>query len=488
MKIATRLALLQWQANPANPANLWRLVVAWITPGQREGDERQPLDRGQPAAEIPLARPTIPYRLLRRVIAVEPAEAEVVLWCWLYIFAVLSSYYVMRPIRDAMGVAGGVNNLQWLFTGTLIGMLLLNLPFAWLVKTLPRSRFIPLAYRFFMLNILLFAVALYAASPEQTVWIGRVFFIWASVYNLFVVSIFWQLNVDLFSPEQGKRLFGFIAAGATIGAIVGSGFVAGLGRYVPATALLIGAAVLLEVAVFAAGRLARLSPALHHRPAEQSDAERPLGGGVLSGICHAVSSPYLLNVSLFILLFAVTSTFLYFQQAGIVAKSFTDRGAQTAFFATLDLAVNCLTLAVQLFLTGRIVVLFGVALALAFLPALTIVGFGGLAAMPGLTTIAVFQVVRRASDYAIARPTREVLFTVVAREDRYKAKSFIDTFVYRLGDQVGAWSMAGLRLVGDNAATVALVAIPVAALWLLNALWLGRRQAAIASVDDRRLS
>ena len=145
------------------------------------------------------------YRLLRRVIAVEPAEAQVVLWCWLYIFAVLSSYYIMRPIRDQMGIAGGVNNLQWLFTGTLVGMLVLNLPFAWLVKTLPRSRFIPLSYRFFAVNILLFAVALYVATPEETVWVGRVFFIWASVYNLFVVSIFWQMNVDLFSPEQGKR-------------------------------------------------------------------------------------------------------------------------------------------------------------------------------------------------------------------------------------------------------------------------------------------
>jgi AAA family ATP:ADP antiporter len=423
------------------------------------------------------------YRLLRRVIAVEPAEAQVVLWCWLYIFAVLSSYYIMRPIRDQMGIAGGVNNLQWLFTGTLVGMLVLNLPFAWLVKTLPRSRFIPLSYRFFAVNILLFAVALYVATPEETVWVGRVFFIWASVYNLFVVSIFWQMNVDLFSPEQGKRLFGFIAAGATVGAIVGSGLVASLGRYVPATALLIGAAVLLEVAVFAVGRLSRLSPALHHRPAETRE-ERPIGGGVLSGVTHALRSPYLLNVSFFILLFAITSTFLYFQQAGIVSHSFADRGAQTAFFATVDLAVNCLTLGVQLFLTGRIVMLVGVALALAFLPALTFIGFGGLAVMPSLSTIAVFQVLRRAGDYAIARPTREVLFTVVPREDRYKAKSFIDTFVYRLGDQVGAWSVALLRGLGDNVATVALVAMPITALWFVNALWLGRRQATLAEAAE----
>jgi len=410
---------------------------------------------------------------------IEPAEAQVVLWCWLYIFAVMSSYYIMRPLRDQMGVAGGVNNLQWLFTGTLLGILALNLPFAYLVKTLPRSRFIPLAYRFFAANIILFAIALLAAGPEQTVWVGRVFFIWLSVYNLFVVSIFWQMNVDLFSPEQGKRLFGFIAAGATIGAVVGSATTATLARHVPPTALLLGAAVLLEVAVFAVGRLARLSPTLHHRPQETRE-ERPIGGGVLSGIINAMRNPYLLNISCFILLFSITSTFLYFQQLGIVSRTLADRGAQTAFFATIDLTVNCLTLAIQLFFTGRIVVLLGVAVSLALLPALTIAGFGTLAAMPNLTTIAVFQSIRRAGDYAIARPTREILFTVLPREDRYKTKSFIDTFVYRLGDQVGAWSVALLRSFGNDVATVAMVAMPVAALWLINALWLGRREASLA--------
>ena len=406
-----------------------------------------------------------------------------VLWCWLYIFAVLSSYYIMRPLRDQMGVAGGVRNLQWLFTGTLLAMLALNLPFAWLVKTLPRSRFIPLTYRFFALNILLFAVALHIADAEQTVWVGRVFFIWTSVYNLFVVSVFWQLNVDLFSAEQGKRLFGFIAAGATIGAIVGAGITASLATHVSATLLLIGAALLLELSVFAAGHLARLSPVLHHRPAADTAAkeERPLGGTIIAGITHAVRSPYLISVSAFILLFAITSTFLYFQQAEIVSHSFADKGAQRAFFADIDLSVNALTLLVQIFFTGRIVLLLGVALALAFLPLLTMVGFAVLAVTPSIGTFAVIQVLRRAGDYAIARPTREVLFTVVPREDRYKTKGFIDTFVYRLGDQVGAWSVALLNSVGALAATIA--AIAIATLWLVNGLWLGRRQKALEAAE-----
>jgi AAA family ATP:ADP antiporter len=418
------------------------------------------------------------YRLLRRVIAVEPEEAGVLFWCWLYIFAVLSSYYIMRPIRDQMGIAGGVRNLQWLFTGTLVGMIVLNVPFAWLVKRLPRERFIPLTYRFFAVNILVFAALFHFADAAETVWVGRIFFIWVSVYNLFVVSIFWQLNVDLFSPEQGKRLFGFIAAGATLGAIVGSSLTASLARLVPPMVLLIGAALLLEVAVFAVSRLSRLSPRLSQR--HEANPERPIGGSVFAGVANAFRSTYLVNVSLFVLLFAVSSTFLYFQQAAIVKTSFADRGAQTAFFATIDLMVNILTLGVQLFLTGRIVIWLGVGVTLALLPAATILGFGVLGAMPTIGVIAVFQVLRRAGDYAIARPTREILFTVVPREDRYKAKSFIDTVVYRFGDQLGAWSVAAL--IGFGPGEVALVAASLAVLWLINALWLGRRQGVLEAV------
>ena len=418
--------------------------------------------------------------MLGRFIEVRLEEVPVVGWCWLYIFSVLSSYYIMRPIRDQAGVAGGVNNLQWLFTGTLIGMLVLNIPFAYLVKKLPRDRFIPITYRFFAANIILFAALLYWSDAAQSIWVGRIFFIWVSVFNLFVVSVFWQMNVDLFSPEQGKRLFGLIAAGATVGAVVGSSVTASLARFVSPIFLLLGAAILLEVAVFSVGCLSRLSPTLHQRPVA-GGAEAPIGGSVFAGITHAFRSRYLVNVSLFLLLFAITSTFLYFQQLGIVSHSFSDRGAQTAFFASVDLLVNVLTLAVQLFLTGRIVLFLGVALTLGVLPALTMIGFGALALFPTITAVAVFQVLRRAADYAIARPTREVLFTVVPREDRYKAKSFIDTMVYRTGDQVGAWSVALLRWVGLGTVGVALVVIPIATAWLLNAWWLGRRQELLAA-------
>ena len=423
------------------------------------------------------------YRVLGHFIEVRPEEISVVGWCWVYIFSVMSSYYIMRPIRDQAGVAGGVNNLKWLFLGTLIGMLLLNLPFAYLVKKLPRTRFIPITYHFFVANIVVFAAIFHWSNAQETIWVGRIFFIWVSVYNLFVVSVFWQMNVDLFSSEQGKRLFGLIAAGATIGAIVGSSLTASLARYVSPIFLLLGAAALLEIAVFSVGRLSRLSPTLHRQPRAGIE-EAPIGGGVFAGIVHAFRSRYLINVSVFILLFAVTSTFLYYTQAGIVSHSFTDRGAQTAFFATVDLLVNILTLAVQLFLTGRIVLLFGVALALGFLPAMTIIGFGALALLPTIAVVAIFQVLRRAGDYAIARPTREVLFTVLPREDRYKTKSFIDTVVYRTGDQLGIWLASLLSSPGLGTVGVALVAIPFAVVWLLNALWLGRRQELLATQQE----
>ena len=415
------------------------------------------------------------HRLLSRFIDVRPAELRALGWAWLYIFSVLFSYYILRPIRDEMGVAGGVENLQWLFTGTLLGMIAVNPPFAALVSRLSRTAFISITYRFFLANLLLFAVLLHVASAEQNIWIGRMFFIWASIFNLFVVSVFWALMVDVFNAEQGKRLFGFIAAGATLGGIVGSSLTAALATQVPATYLLFGSALLLEAAVFCVRRLSRLSDALQRRPATLGDGA-PIGGSVFGGLKHAFASPYLIQVSVYIVLFAVTSTFLYFQQAEIARQSFADRGARTAFFARVDLWVNVLTLGAQIFLTARMLRWAGVAATLGALPLISMIGFGTLALLPTIAVLVAYQVLRRAGNFAFARPTREVLFTVVPREDKYKAKSFIDTVVYRLGDQVGAWSYAGLGLLGLALAGIAWVAVPLSLAWLMNALWLGWKQ------------
>lgn len=415
------------------------------------------------------------YRLLRRFLDVRPAETRALGWSWLYIFSVLSSYYILRPLRDDMGVAGGIENLPWLFTGTLAGMIAVNPPFAALVARLPRVRFIAIAYRFFISNLLIFAFLLHAANAEQIIWLGRLFFIWTSIFNLFVVSVFWAMMVDVYDSEQSKRLFGFIAAGATLGGIVGSGITASLAKHVSTIYLLLISAALLELAVFGARRLSKLSQALRRQPAMRTD-DTPIGGSVFSGVTHALKSPYLINVSVYILLFTITSTFLYFQQAEIAGQSFVDRGARTAFFASVDLSVNILTLAAQLFLTHRLLRGVGVAVTLAILPVLSILGFATLASMPTIAVLVAYQVLRRAGNFAFARPTREVLFTVVPREDKYKAKSFIDTVVYRLGDQVGAWSYAGLALLGFGITGVAWVAVPISCVWLVNGWWLGRRQ------------
>jgi ATP:ADP antiporter, AAA family len=437
-------------------------------------------------ADVPASSDSAFHRFLSKIIDVRPSEGPALAWSWLYIFSLLSSYYIMRPIRDQMGVAGGVNNLQWLFTGTLLGMLLLNLPFSYLVKTFPREKFIAISYRFFGANILLFALALYVATPEQTIWVGRIFFIWTSVFNLFAVSIFWQMIVDVFTSEQGKRLFGFIAAGATLGAIAGSAFTVSTVEHLAPAFLMIGAAIMLEVAVFCVRRLSGLSGALSERPQVEQD-EKPIGGTLLGGIRDALSSSYLLNVSLFLLLYAVTSTFLYFQQAAVVSHAFANRAAQTQFFASVDLGVNILTLAVQLFLTGRILKRFGVGTTLSLLPAFSVIGFGAVALLPALSSVVAFQLIRRAGNFAIARPTREVLFTVLPREDRYKAKSFIDTVVYRLGDQIGAWSFALLTFLGLGLTEVSIVAAVISAFWLVNSWWLGRRQDILARQQEVRL-
>lgn len=421
-------------------------------------------------------------RLLRCFIVVRPPEVRALFWSWFYIFSVLFAYYTLRPIRDEMGVAGGVENLPWLFTGTLLGMIVVNPPFAALVAKLPRVNFISTSYRFFIVNILLFAVALHLTSAEQNIWVGRVFFVWVSVFNLFVVSVFWALMVDVFDAEQGKRLFGFVAAGATLGGVVGSSVTALFAKQVSAAYLLIGSAVLLEIAVFCVRRLSRLSDSLRQRPAGQCD-EAPIGGSILSGLAHALKSPYLVNVSVFLLLFTITSTFLYFQQAEIARRYFVDRAERTAFFARIDLWVNVLTLGAQLFFTARVLRWIGVGLTLSALPLLSVFGFGALAWAPTMAVLVAYQVARRAGNFAFARPTREVLFTVVAREDKYKAKSFIDTVVYRLGDQLGAWSYAGLGLLGLGMTGISLVAVPISILWLVNALWLGRKQKRLEAVS-----
>ena len=452
-----------------------------------------------PGSGAPLASPT----LLSRIVSLRPGEGRHVAWAWLYLFAVFTAYYVIRPIRDEAGVAGGVANLSWLFTGTLLAMMAVNPPFAALVAKLPRSRFIGVTYRFFMLNLLVFLVLFRTITGDGNVWVGRAFFIWTSVFNLFVVSVFWSFMADLFTNEQGKRLFGFIAAAATVGGIVGSLVTASAVESLGVPALLLVAALLLELGVFASRRLGAIrgprdadaaswggvvpqlaTPARrdapHPSPPGAAGEARAIGGGVLSGVTHALGSPYLLNICLYMLLYTILSTFLYFQQAAIVDASFASRAARTVFFARVDLLVNVMTLGAQIFVTGRVTRRLGVATTLTFVPALTAVGFLWLGLAPTVAVVVGFLVLRRSGNFAFARPSREVLFTVVSREDKYKAKNFIDTVVYRLGDQVGAWASSLVAMAGLGTGAIAWAAVPLALAWVANAWWLGRRQDTLA--------
>ncbi len=416
-----------------------------------------------------------------RYLNVRPEEWRPLLWCMAYIFCLLCSYYILRPVRDALGVEGGVRNLQWLFTATLICMLVLNLPFSALSRTFPRQHLLPVIYRFFVINLLIFAGLMMWLPQGERVWVGRVFFVWVSVFNLYAVSVFWVLVADLFSTERARRLFALMAAGATVGAIGGSFITTLLARMMNTTGLLIVSAVLLEVAVFCVHRLIRHGGGLSAGStpsAGQGSSEQapPVGGSVFAGITHTLGSAYLRNICLYMLLFSTTSTLLYFRQAELVQHAFSSEDARTTFFAATDLAVNILTLITQLFITSRLLNRYGTALVLCFLPVLTIAGFIALSVWPTLWAVIAFSILRRAGNFALARPAREVLFTVLQREDKYKAKSFIDTAVYRAGDQAGAWSWAAMGALGLPAAMLAWVAVPLSLIWWGNSLWLGRRQ------------
>jgi ATP:ADP antiporter, AAA family len=436
-------------------------------------------------------------RWLSRLVDVDPSEIRSMLWSSLYFFCLLAGYYIIRPMRDEMALAGGVHNLPWLFTATLAAMLLANPVFGTMVAKITRLRFITLTYRFFALNLLLFLLAFGGVSETQNIWIGRAFYVWTSVFNLFVVSVFWAFMVDVFSSSQGKRLFGFIAFGGTLGGVVGSSLTAVLSESIGPMTLLIPAAILLEVAVLCARRLAALGAATTgtHAPrwaTPQAEEAPPLhdpgpdviGGPVLAGMTNLLRSSYLLGIAGFMLLFTITSTFLYFQQAEIVESAFEDRAARTALFARIDLGVNLLTILTQLFLTGRILRVFGVSITLSLLPVVSLAGFALLGCQPTLAVLVGFQIIRRAGNFALSRPARELLFTVVGREDKYKAKSFIDTFVYRAGDQLGAWSYAGMGALGLTLSGIAWVSVPVSAVWLVLGLFLGRRQARRAGEGD----
>jgi AAA family ATP:ADP antiporter len=419
---------------------------------------------------------------LSRFVDLRPGEAPAALWAFTYFFLLLGGYYILRPIREEMGIRGGVEKLHWNFTATFAAMLVALPVYSALVARVPRARAVPMVYRFFALNLLVFyALVRSGVAPGPT---ARAFFVWVSVYNLFVVSVFWSFLADLFTGPQGRRLFGFVAAGGSAGALAGPVVAGGLAGVIGIANLLLASAALLEASTFAVRRLVRWSAgsgasAERAREAGSSAAGAPLGGTVWSGIRLVFSDRYLSAIALQMVLFTLGSTLLYFQTARLVAQAFPDPARRTALFASVDFAVNLAALLTQSLATGALVAALGLGAALAIVPALSAAGFLVGAAFPTLWVLAIFQALRRAASYAVERPAREVLFTVVTREEKYKSKGFIDTVVYRAGDAGSAWVSQGLTAAGMGISASLLAAAPIGLAGVGIALWLARRQKAL---------
>ena len=414
---------------------------------------------------------TLVERALTRAVPATPAERAAALWSFAYFFTLLAGYYVLRPLRDQMGIAGGVRALPWLFTATFVALIVAQPLYGALVAKLPRARFIAVVYHFFAANLVVFWLLL--TLDVEKVIVARVFFVWVSVFNLFVVAVFWSFMADLFTAEQGKRLFGFIGAGGTAGALLGPVITIALSVPLGPTNLLIAAILFLELAVYCTHRLERSVGGAEH--AVQRGTRR-IGGGAFAALPELVRSPYLLGVGAWVSLLSFGATMLYFMQAHVISASVHGAGEQTRIFAAIDLAVGILTLATQVFATGRLLKRFGTGVTAGALPAVYIVGFAALAMAPTLAVVVVVQVAQRWMNFAIANPARQVFFTVVARAEKYKAKNLIDVVVYRGSDALYGWVFDSLQAIGLKLGAIALCALPVVAAWLALSLALGRTQ------------
>jgi ATP:ADP antiporter, AAA family len=409
-------------------------------------------------------------RALGWAVPATPQERAAALWSFAYFFTLLAGYYVLRPLRDQMGIAGGVKNLPWLFTATFVTLLVAQPLYGALVAKLPRARFIPIVYHFFVANLVLFWLLL--TLDVAPVVVARVFFVWVSVFNLFAVAVFWSFMADLFSAEQGKRLFGFIGAGGTAGALLGPVITIALSAPLGRVNLLIAAAVLLELAVFCVYRLERAAAAQAGPRAEPGR----VGGNAFAALTELIRSPYLLGIGAWVSLLSFCATIVYLEQANIVSAAVHDRDTQTRLFAGIDLAVNLLSLATQVFATGQVLRRLGTGIAAGALPAVYVAGFAALALTPTLAAVLTLQVAQRWMNFAIANPARQVFFTVLGREEKYKAKNLIDVVVYRGSDALYGWVFDSLHGLGLKLGGIALVAAPVAAGWLVLSAVLGRAQ------------
>jgi len=412
---------------------------------------------------------------LRRLVVLEPGEAPAVLASLAALLCTFSSYTMLRPVRDALGVTSGLDKIPYLFWGVFLVMLVLQPVYGYLTSRFARSVFLPWVYGFFILNLLLFWLWFHVQADHT--WIARTYYVWVSVFNLFVVAAFWSLMADVFSREQAVRLFGFIWAGASAGGLVGP-FVArelalplGAVNLLPISATLLLAGLLFMRQVIRRQR----SPGATTSPGAAPRAEHGVGGGVLAAFAQVGRSPYLLGIAVFVLFMTWVSTFFYLEQQSFVAKAFHNADERARFFATIDFWVQAASLLLQSLLFSRLFKRFGMGALLMSVPLLMVGGYALYALLPTFMVLNWVYGVRRVADYAITRPCRDSLFTVVSREEKYQAKSLIDTFAYRGGDALsGSLYKAFTTGLGAGHVAIGWLGAAVAALWALLALGLGR--------------
>jgi AAA family ATP:ADP antiporter len=405
-------------------------------------------------------------------VVVRPEELPALLAAFATLFCMFSSYTILRPIRDTMGITSGVEKLPYLFWGTFIAMLAIQPVYGWLTSRLRRPVFLPWVYAFFTANLLAFY--LWFNLQQDHTWIARTYFVWVSVFNFFIVAVFWSLMADVFTREQAGRMFGFIAAGASTGGLVGPLVASRLAVPLGTINLLLISATLL------AGSLFFMMRVIHwHRRfgsgARGVEVDTPLGGHVLAAFHQVIRSPYLLGIALFVILLSWVSTFLYLEQQAFVAKVFATRDERTRFFSDVDFWVQTCSLITQLFVFGRLFKWKGLRPMLVSVPLLMTAGYAVFALVPTFAVLVGVYAVRRVGEYAITRPCRDSLYTVCTREEKYKAKSLIDTFIYRGGDATSASMYQVLTGVfGLGPAGVGWAGAGVSAIWLVIAFALGK--------------
>ncbi len=373
---------------------------------------------------------------------------------------------MLRPIRETMAVASGADTVPLLFTGTLVVMLLVVPVFGWLVARFPKGLFLPLVYLFFIANLGVFYLLLSAA--DASVWTARAFFVWLSVFNMFVVSVFWSFMADIFTSEQARRLFGAIAAGGSAGAVLGPLTAAWLAPDLGPGNLLLVAAGWLGLALVCLLKLLRW-----RRGDRELPSRRVIGGSIWAGATALLRSRFLLKIAVVLALFTFLQTIVYNQQIYLVEDAYAGRDP-TAFFAVVDFGASAVSLILQFLVTPHLLRTAGAARTLVIMPVLTLVGLAVLSLYPQVLVLGAFQVLRRGGEYGLMKPARELLYTRVDEEARYKSKNFIDTAIYRGGDAASAWIYAGLaQALGLSLSLIAAVSVPVAGLWGWLALRLG---------------